>query len=189
MILFLFLVVICLYIFFKHSNLTKYNPIFIFIIPLVTYLLFLSEHLIFNIPYFISDELGYIHQQPDSVASFNDRITWYVLNTFLLRFDIFPNLSLKLINIPIFFIAVFYLWRMFDFNNNVFTLIFFLPYFNIVAICNFRDIFALVLLIMAFYYSIFSKNWIKFFIVITLLFFTRYFLVFIIALLFWCIIL
>lgn len=140
MLLFSILTIIALFLFYKYFNKTGPLPLIAYLFPLLVFYFFLIDVKAGNTEYFISDELVYLEQQYINIKGFINRAIWYGINLFEVKFDILPYLSLKLINIPLLFIFIYTLWLIFDKNNNIFFLVALLPYINIVATKNLRDI-------------------------------------------------
>lgn len=140
MLLFLILTFIALFLFYKNFHKTGPLPSISYLLPLLVFYFFLIDVKAGNTEYFISDELVYLEQQYINIKGFINRAIWYGINLFEVKFDLLPYISLKLINIPLLFIFIYSLWFIFDKNNKIFLLVILLPYINIVATKNLRDI-------------------------------------------------
>jgi len=179
MITLFFLFVLVYYIYMRNKENTGLYPIFSIVVPIVIFILFVIEVSFSSLDFFVSDEIDYIKNEK---SEFNqlDRIFWFALNQFLLNVDIFGNISLKLISIPILFFTLYMLWSIFYMDKRIFLLVIVLPYISFIATKNLRDIFILFFTVSSFFcfYKL-KPRWIVIF-PISLLFLIRPFIGFLI---------
>ncbi len=135
------------FLYHKHKNLTGKLPLLIYIVPVIIFIFFLFDVLLGNTEYFISDEISYLKQNYEDINDYKNRFVWYFINYIETDYDFFPNISLKLLNIPFLFFFIYILWLIFDKKKSIFYIVILLPYLSLLATKNFRDI--LILLIMS----------------------------------------
>ena len=135
------------FLYHKHKNLTGKLPLLIYIVPVIIFIFFLFDVLLGNTEYFISDEIEYVNQNYKNINDYKDRFIWYFINFIETDYDFLPNISLKLLNIPVLFFFIYILWLIFDKKKSIFYIVILLPYLSLLATKNFRDI--LILLIMS----------------------------------------
>jgi hypothetical protein len=99
------------------------------------------------INYFISDEVGYYFSDISSLRYDKDRALWYLINIYIRDYDIFGELGIKLINIPIASLGIIYLARIFGVVNKYYRFIYAVPYLLVLMTMNLRDVFLLTAII------------------------------------------
>jgi len=139
MIIFTLSIIIFSIYYIKNIKQTGLSPLLIFFIGGIFLVFFYFEHIIGGIPLFYSDEITYM-SAAKSVTQFSDRFLWYLINDFMLEYDLsFNGFMLKMINIPIAASTILVLWHIFK-NKKIFLLPVVLPYFSFLATKNLRDI-------------------------------------------------
>jgi len=145
-----------------------------FSIPLFFLLLWYTEYSSGRMEFFISDELHYITIGSLGFPQFSDRFLYYLINFWIINYDIFLNgLSLKIINIPFFVGLLYLIYKIFDKTKNVFILPIILPYIAYSAIFNMRDIIILFFTALTIYLYFEKKNLLFSIISLVLLYFLR----------------
>jgi len=161
-------------VFVKHYKKTSIYPLLSIIISFLIFSLFILEVEFSHIEYFASDEITYFATDLNLLQNYN-RLFWYGINYFLSNFDLYGKLSLKIINIPFLFFSLYLLWKIFNFNNQIFFIVIILPYIPLIATKNLRDILILFLIISTFYLYEKENKW-RIVLPIVTLFFLRPFI-------------
>lgn len=115
-------------------------------LELIMLMLFLFEYSNNTIEYLISDGLRYYENPGEWIVDI-DRSFWGYVNLFVKNYDVYGDIFIKFINVPILFIFILYLKK--TFNHISISLILLYPFLLFLSISNLRDILIWLFALMA----------------------------------------
>ena len=145
MILFLILMFIAFSIYYRHNMVKDY--FIIFLLCLIVYIFFLFEYSFGFIDYLISDSYDYYHDAEKWMK--DKRFLWGYINYFVKEYDFLGDIFIKIINIPILMILLFYLKNIFNVIKNPYIFLIFCPFLLMLSISNLRDLLIMLFAVLA----------------------------------------